>query len=207
MDINQFVLFVIGLLAIFSPAASISVFANSTKGFSRDIQKTMALRITLFYLLIILVMAWGGQIILKVLGISVESLQVVGGLLLIIAGLPLCINYGTSDAQAQILKSKDWKNILMVPLTFPITVGGAGISYVIITMQESTGLTDSLLITLGILITGFLIWLTYYFAGPISSKLGPGATDIFSKIAGIILMALGVTILAAGVTTLFPGLA
>ena len=206
MEFKQFFLFIIGLLAIFSPAASISVFANATKDYARDIQRKMAKRIALFYLVIILLMTWAGQIVLNILGISVESLQAVGGVLLILAGLPLCISYGSAQKEEEKIKSKSWRSVLMVPLTFPITVGGAGISYVIVIAGQDKGIFDLAALSLCVAIVTFTIWLTYYFAGPITKKLGPGGIDILSKVAGIILMALGFTIMAAGLTTLFPGL-
>ncbi|MBU0731972.1 hypothetical protein KKC88_03775 [Patescibacteria group bacterium] len=207
MDIKTFFLFIIALLAIFSPAASISIFASSTKHFARSTQRKMALRIALIYLVITLSFYLGGQIILQVLGISISALQVVGGLLLVIAGIPLCTNLPVPGQNFDEIEDTKWKSIVIVPLTFPITVGGAGLSYVIVTSTVISGVFDNLIICAGIIFVAFFIWLTYYFAGPISEKLGGGGRDILSKVAGIILMALGFMILAQGMLATFPGLA
>ena len=203
----MFFLFVIALLAIFSPAASISIFATSTKHFARKTQRKMAFRIALIYLGVMLLFFIGGQIILQVLGISIDALQVVGGLLLMLAGIPLCTNIKIPGQDLDKIEDTKWKSIVIVPLTFPITVGGAGLSYVIVTAGAVPGVVNNLIISGAIMLVAFLIWLTYYFAGPISEKLGPGGTDILTKVAGIILMALGFMILAQGLITAFPGLA
>ena len=207
MDIKQFAFFIIALLAIFSPAASISIFATSTKHLARKTQRRMAKRIALIYLVITLFFYLAGQIILQVLGVSIESLQVVGGVLLLLAGIPLCTNLPMPGQNLDKVEDTKWRSIVVVPLTFPITVGGAGLSYVIVTAGVIQGVTDNLIICGGIFVVAFLIWLTYYFAGPISDKLGAGGTDILSKVAGIILMAIGFMILAQGLISSFPGLA
>jgi multiple antibiotic resistance protein len=207
MDINSFFMFVVALLAIFSPAASISIFATTTKHFPRKTQRKMARHIALIYLGITLVFYIGGQVVLQVLGISIDALQVIGGLLLMIAGIPLCTNMSFPGQNLDNIKDTNWKSIVIVPLTFPITVGGAGLSYVIITAGVINGIADNLIICGGIIVVAIIIWLTYYFAGPISDKLGPGGTDILSKVAGIILMSLGFMILAQGLLSTFPGLA
>lgn len=206
MDINSFFIFVIALLAIFSPAASISIFATSTKHFSRKTQRKMARHIALIYMGITLVFYVCGQIVLQVLGISIDALQVVGGLLLMIAGIPLCTNIIFPGHDLDKTKDTNWKSIVIVPLTFPITVGGAGLSYVIITAGVVDGIVNNLIICGGIAVVAFVIWLTYFFAGPISDKLGPGGTDILSKVAGIILLSLGFMIMAQGLLSTFPGL-
>lgn len=207
MSIETFFLFVIALLAIFSPAASISIFATSTKHFARQTQRKMARRIAVVYLVVTLVFYIAGQFILQVLGISIDALQVVGGILLMIAGLPLCTNLPVPGENFDNVEDTKWRSIVIVPLTFPITVGGAGLSYVIVTAGAVSGIGDNLIICGGIVLVALVIWLTYHFAGPISDKLGAGGTDILTKVAGIILMALGFMILAQGLISSFPGLA
>lgn len=207
MTIETFFLFVIALLAIFSPAASTSIFATSTKHFSRATRKKMARRIALIYLLVTLTFYIAGQIILQVLGISIEALQVVGGMLLMIAGLPLCTNLPVPGENFDKVDDTKWRSIVIVPLTFPITVGGAGLSYVIVTAAAVSGIVNNLIVCGGIVLVSLIIWLTYHFSGPIYDKLGAGGTDILTKVAGIILMALGFMILAQGLISTFPGLA
>ena len=207
MSANQFVLFVTGLIVVFGPPANISVFAALTANYPRSVQRRMALRVALSYALSLIVIAWLGERILSLLGISVPALQAAGGLLLLITGFQM-ISGDTSNLTAHSMRGApgEWRALAAVPFTFPLAVGGATISLVIATATAFDRIPDMLAITAAIVGVAVFVWLTYFFAPPLSRRLGVVGIDILTRVTGIIVLALGFSLVATGLIGLLPGL-
>ena len=89
--LNELLLFLIALFAVFSPFAVIGPYAVFTKGYSKRIQHKIAFRVSLSSALVLIVCAWAGEALLRYLGISVEALGAAGGLVLILSSLPMIL--------------------------------------------------------------------------------------------------------------------
>ena len=90
-----------------------------------------------YYLGAILVVTWAGRPLLTVLGLSLPALRVAGGFVLLLAAVPMVTQYQRGDArkeaqlEAGAAKSGSWAQLVAVPLTFPISIGGATVAAVI----------------------------------------------------------------------------
>lgn len=211
LPLRQVLLFQIALFSMFSPFAVIAPFVNLTTEYPRRIQRKMAFRVSLFSMLTLLATAWAGDVLLKLLGISLEALAAAGGTILIVSSIPMVLKGDSPrkkvDRNIIDEMSEDWKSIVVSPLVFPLTIGAGSISLVITQASRAGGFLDRAVISVVILLHGFVMWATYSFAGPLSRRIGRQGNAVITRIGGIILLSLAFILLTDGLRVLLPGLA
>ncbi len=208
---DQILLCFVSMVATLSPLGIISPFSALTSDYSRDIQKKIAFRVSLYCTLCMIILAWVGELLLKILGISLPTLTATGGLILLLNSLPLALKGSSSrkkvDPDAIDIDESDWNDLVVTPLIFPLTLGAGVISLVITYAGQMQTIGDRLIFNGVILSQGLIILLIYYFAGPLSRKIGPQGNMVMNRIAGIILLSLAFNLLTTGLKGLLPGLA
>src|SRR5437899_6417830 len=71
------------------PIGNVAIFAGLTASLTRAERRRTALRATVYAAVILVVAVVAGQIILDGIGIHLHSLQVAGGIILFLFGLPM----------------------------------------------------------------------------------------------------------------------
>ncbi|HAK46856.1 MAG TPA: hypothetical protein DCO79_13185 [Spirochaeta sp.] len=214
---NELLLFQIALFAIFSPFAVIGPFSVLTDGFSRAIRIRLAIRVSIYSTIILILLSWGGEVLLRVLGISVEALGAAGGLVLILSSLPMIMRGETQrkkvkppedvDASENGDDDEGWESMIVTPLVFPLTVGAGSISLVITQAGMVEGVGDRLAITGCLIIHCFIFLATYLFSVPLAARMGGKGSAVITRVGGIILLSLAFIIFTNGLKVLLPGLA
>ena len=213
-------MFQIALFAILSPFAVIGPFSALTEGYSSRTRSKVAARVGYYSFLILIVVAWAGELVLKFLGISIQSLEAAGGLVLILSSLPMILKGEAprkkvrSEDEVEITSSnnyeeieKGWENNVVSPLVFPLTIGAGSISLVITQVGQVAGIGDRLAVTVCLVIHGLIILATYLLAASLSVKLSEKGTAVVTRVGGIILLCLAFEIFCDGIRQLLPGLA
>jgi multiple antibiotic resistance protein len=151
---------------------------------------------------VLIISAWIGQWLLEVLGVTVSGLTVAGGIALLLTGLPLMLNgtnrQPTKDDIVEASEQEDWRSIVVVPLTFPLSVGGATAAIVIATASRWDTVPNLTAITLVCALMALIVFATHYFSGPIAEKLSPGNMDILARLSGVVLVAIAAQLLVRG---------
>src|SRR5919197_4632766 len=93
------------LFPIVDPIGNAPTFAALTRGWSRDDRRREARRAAILMALILLVFAAAGEPLLHFFGVSLESLQVAGGLIIGFAGFQMVVSpprahVSTDEAQS-----------------------------------------------------------------------------------------------------------
>lgn len=199
---EQLLILFTSLFAIFSPPAALGPIATISGDYPRHIQRRIATQITVAYAGVLIVAAWVGQWLLEVLGVTVSGLTVAGGIALLLAGLPLMLNGAKRQpSEAEITQASaqdEWRTIVVVPLTFPLSVGGATAAIVIAAASRWDTVPDLIAISLVCLVMAVVIFATHYLSGPIAKRLSPQNMDILSRISGIVLVAIAAQLLVRG---------
>ena len=172
----------------------------------------MARRTAIFYAITILVVTWAGRPLLNVLGLSLPALRVAGGFVLLLAALPMVTLDQKSDTQKEAEvevaaeSSGSWVEIVAVPLTFPISIGGATVAAVIADTRERPDLIHALATSVVCLAMTGVVWLTLRSAVPLTRRMSRGAMAALTAISGLILLCIAFQVIAAGLRGLLPGL-
>jgi multiple antibiotic resistance protein len=145
-----------------------------------------------------------GTLLLKVFGVSLSMVKIVGGIILTRIGFELfapspsgkIIPVGANGAEGQ-------ESVSFVPLAMPIMFGPGGIATLIgmaATMHLSLGGFETYVASfLAIAATMLVTCLSLTYAGKILTKIGPKGIDAATRITGFFVSAMGMGLFLGGV--------
>lgn len=201
--------FVIALFAIMTPFAAIPIFLSLTEGQSEQ-EKARIARTAVLTIAVLLVMsAFLGDSILRLIGTSLSSFRVGGGLVLLLMALAMMSAQVSTVQQTkeEADEAAQKRAIGVVPIGIPLLAGPGSISTVIIQMERSADLAHRAAVVACILFVCALVWGALALATPIGDRLGRTGLNILNRLFGLLLAAIAVEVIAAGLRALFPGLA
>jgi multiple antibiotic resistance protein len=172
----------------------------------------MARRTAAFYAVAILATVWAGRPILVMLGLSLPALRVAGGFVLLLAAIPMVTQYQRSDSkkeaelEAAAAKNSNWVQLVAVPLTFPLSIGGATVAAVIAATGNKASLTRAIATTVLCLLMTGVVWLTLRSAIPLTRRISRASLAAVNALSGLLLMCIAFQVMAAGLRDLLPGL-
>jgi multiple antibiotic resistance protein len=180
------------LFIILDPLLSVPIFAAMTKGqTATEIHKqafiAVAVAGSLMYLFLIF-----NKMIFEILGLSLPSFQIAGGILLFLLGIQeaLGIEIGHCKEHA--------KTAAGVVIGTPLLCGPGTITTVMLLSKDYGILIPFVAITISLLAT----WAILYYSELIQRILGEVVTDIMGKVLGMLVAAIAVKIIASGVMAL-----
>ena len=199
----------IALIALVNPLGVLPMFISLTQDFT-PAQKQRAIRTAAFTVVaVISTCALLGEQIIKFFGISTASLQVAGGLLILLMSLSM-LNAQPSGAKttAEERDEAEHKDTIgVVPLGIPLLTGPGAMSTVIVLAGKSHHASDyAALIGSGVVIAA-LVWLTLQMAQPIARFMGRTGINIATRIMGLLVAAVAVEFIVEGLKTMLPSLA
>ena len=207
MTLQQLLLLFVSLFTLFSPLANIGPFASLVGHFPRADQRKLAFAVFVNCLVVMLLFVWVGEALFSVLGINSNSLSVTGGIALMIAGLPMMLGTSKPEEVEEGKESKTWRDMAVIPMTFPMSIGGTTAAYIVSASGFAKNTIDLVAISVVVVLFGVVIWLTHLFSPPLAARLNPDARAILNRIGGIVLVTIAVQLLASGLKGLFPVLA
>jgi multiple antibiotic resistance protein len=182
------------LLVIVDPPGMVPVFLALTGTMPAKQRIRAGTQAVALALGVIVVFAVAGQTLLDYLHVQLPALQGAGGLLLVLVALQLLT--GKTDAPEE---QGGTTNVALVPLGTPLLAGPGAIVATMLFVQRADGLTDQVIIGLGILAVMLTVWIVLRFSGLIVKLLRPGGIEVLTRIAGLLLAAIAVQLIADAV--------
>ena len=195
VDISVLVKAFVAVFVLADALGNIPIVLVLTKGMEPEQRNSIVDRASIVATLVLLAFAFGGQWILKYLDISMGSLQIAGGLLLLIIALRML------EGELDTPVVEQGRDIAITPLALPLLAGPGTLSTVMLLMSESPD--AQLSVVIGIVSAMLVSWLIVRQAGHIDPWLGPEGALIVMKLLGFLLAALAVEIGSAGIRELF----
>ena len=183
------------LWVILDPPGLLPVFIGLTRSMSSKERKSAALRASLVALGVIALFAIFGKVILKYLQISVEALQISGGLLLLLVALQILM--GQYDEVKEDVNRA--VNVAVVPLGTPLLAGPGAIVAMMVAVQNNDGVLGYSLVAGALILAMITVYLFLRFAAGIHRVLKDAGTILLTRIAGVLLAAIAVQMMADGV--------
>jgi multiple antibiotic resistance protein len=209
MTINDVLILITGLLTLFCPPVMMPVYAAVTGHFPDTGQRLIAIRLCIWISAILIGVVWGGQLILRMLGLTLGALTLTGGFVLCTMSIPMMRGTHANDENngAAKLEYPKWANYIAVPLIFPLSIGSAIVSLIISTSCRFHTIADLCVISAVCALLGIVIGVTYASSASWCRKLGDVAISVVERLSGIVLTAIAFQMVAQGLKDLLPGLA
>ena len=174
----------ITLVVIMDPLGSAPIFISLTAGLTPGARRRAALLAAAAAGGLIVVFALFGRLVLDYLHVSVESLTIAGGLLLLLVALQML----RGDEMAQ----PETANIALVPLATPLLAGPGAIAAVMVLTRRYEDAPGRLGVILGILATVVVVAVGLMLAARIARLLHPSVIQLLTRVLGLLLAAIAV---------------
>jgi multiple antibiotic resistance protein len=138
-----------------------------------------------------LVFLFFGQFILRVMGISVGSFAIAGGLILLV----LSIRHMTSGRIMELIREE---MVAVVPIGTPLTVGPATITTLLLLATQF----PIYMVLVSFALNMLIAWAIFIVGGQIARFLGQGGLKAVSRVFSLLLAAIAVTMIIHGLEML-----
>jgi multiple antibiotic resistance protein len=181
----------IALLALINPLGVLPMFISLTQGHTAKEKQRTIRTAALTVIAVVTVCALLGEQIIAFFGISTASLQVAGGLLILLMSLSM-LNAQMGGARTTVEEQDEAEN--------------KAISTVIVYANKAHGAQDyAVIIGCGVVLAA-LVWLTLQLAQPINRIMGRSGINIATRIMGLLVAAVAVEFIVEGLKTMLPAL-
>lgn len=194
---------VITFFAIMDP---IGISAVALSILSPNITKTeinkVAYKTTYTIIISFFVVIIAGEFVLKVFGLDINSLKVMGGLVLLLMALSMIsgnIKVKSND------EDKLNEELAIIPIAIPIVFGTGLFSTIIIFKHEADGFIDLASISVAYCLNAIIFYFIFKNSIHIKRYLGQTGQNVITKLMGLIVGALAIQFIISGVVTLAKG--
>jgi multiple antibiotic resistance protein len=180
----------------------IPVFAGLTQGASTGYKRKMAGKAAAISLGICVLFALVGARFLELMGISLSSFRIAGGVLLFLIALEMVFARpsGTRTTTPEEEECRKRDDISVFPLAFPFIAGPGALATILLTVAEVSGKP---LLFAGFLVVVALVLITCWaimLATPrLITVLGVTGANVINRLSGVVLAALAVQFIVEGI--------
>lgn len=191
------------LFSVINPLGTVPIFVGLTQEYSASERSRTSLLTAVNIFVILLISFFTGRFILHFFGISIESLRIAGGLIIVTSGFALLTG---SFSKHKGMEKERVKNdafqrdsVSLTPLAIPMLAGPGSISLPI-GMYEDYSIIPEKIITiiaiLGVCLATFLVLRSSHY---IVKMLGASGINAISRIIGFIVIAIGIEYISSSI--------
>ncbi|GAA0321698.1 MarC family protein [Psychrobacter aestuarii] len=210
---TEIIKIILAFMVLINPFSALTLFVDLTRGYSMHNRRKVARVAGLTIFVTISFFTIAGETLLNLLGISIGSFQLAGGILVFLIAINMMNGDGNPLKPDQDNFDVDHVHgappsiaSAVVPLAIPMMIGPGGISTVIIYSAQISGIVRVSAVLIAGLFISVFCYLALMAAGRIGRVLGDAGLNIMSRIMGMLLAAVAVEIIVNGLRTLFPDL-
>ncbi len=213
MILNDYVLYFIfaftSIFIIVNPIEATMVFVSLTSGTDANEKRRISWRSASVAFMIAFLFAIAGNLVLRLFGITVDSMRVAGGILLFIVAIDMLRGgrYQRKVTEAELDDANYREDISIFPLATPLLTGPGAITTVIVLMGAASTLLEKSIVIIALILTFMTTYYILRFSEIIDNALGVTGIMVLTRIMGLILGAISVDFVAIGAWNLYRSLA
>jgi multiple antibiotic resistance protein len=207
MSFELFVSAVISIFVMADPFGNIPIFLGLTGGMSGTERRYVISKASLVATIILVVFAIVGKPFMDLLSISLNSLRIAGGILLLLIALDMLMGKETraKKIDGPPAEDEDYDSIAVTPMATPLITGPGAMTVTMVYMNEAAGF-DKLWILGAILIAMVASWIIVINSDLLFSIFHRDGTRVLTKVMGIVLAAIATGMMLNGISGAFPAL-
>ncbi len=204
--IEYAVIVVFALLPIANPFSTAPSFIGLTQGYSTSEKVLLAKKACIYMALILLVFLIAGSLLMTFFGITINSLRVAGGLIILFIGFRMLFPEKEQVVSVdQTSNSNNADDIALVPIALPMLSGPGAISVVIGMSAEISAreagferVIGYCIVGVGIILTSLICFIVLRMSTRVVDYFGENGISAFTRIMGFFLICIGVEFLLGG---------
>lgn len=188
------------LFALINPLGILPPFLTLTNEFNASEKRAIARKGVITAFIILIGFSLTGQFIFAFFGISVDSLRIVGGIILFFIGYEMMqarFNRPRQEDESPVEYASD---IAITPLAIPIVSGPGAIATAIVLSEGAPNPIAWIGFVLVIAVILLITWLGLISAERIMQILGDNGNKVLMRIMGLLVMVIAVEFFFAGLT-------
>jgi multiple antibiotic resistance protein len=181
------------LFPVVAPIPMAPVFVSLTAQSSEAERMRVALKSSLLVFALLVLFLFAGEPLLHAFGISLEALQIAGGIIVGLTGLAMV------QQPVLVAEVDDRGNIAFSPLAIPLLAGPG--AFGVLMALEARRASDVALpgFVIGIALIAVSVYICFVFSAQIVRFVGAAPIDALRRIFGLIVMAIGVEMVVHGI--------
>ncbi|PZX92509.1 stress protection protein MarC [Flavobacterium aquariorum] len=192
---DLFIYLFVALFSVLNPIGTVPIFVGLTQGDSKQECSRISLWTSINVFLILIISFFIGKYVLSFFGISIDSLRIAGGLIIVSSGFSLLS--GKFNKKRGINKkietdAQKRNDIALTPLAIPMLAGPGSISLLIAFYQEHNSTNELIIASIAILAIAIAIFIILRSAHYLAQILGASGIVAISRIVGFIVIAIGI---------------
>lgn len=197
------------IFVIVNPIEATLVFVTLTATQDKKEKSRIYRRATIVAFAIAILFSIGGDAVLRIFGITVDSLRVAGGILLFLVAIDMLrgVRQQKKVTEAEIEDANQREDVSIFPLAIPLLTGPGAITTVVVLMGAAGDTTEKGLVLMAILLTFVATFVILKFSEYIDQALGITGIMVMTRIMGLILGAVAVNFVAVGAWNLYRTMA
>jgi multiple antibiotic resistance protein len=213
MDISELLLYFMyaftTIFIIVNPVEATLIFVTLTTNLNSEERCLIYRRSTLVAFAMAILFSLAGDVVLRLFGITVDSLRVAGGILLFLVAIDMLRGArqqnNVTEAELQDANLRD--DISIFPMAIPLLTGPGTITVVVVLMGEAHSFMEKGLVLLAICLTFLATFFILKSSEYIDMVLGITGIMVLIRVMGLFLGALAVTFVATGTWNLYRAMA
>ena len=178
------------LFIIVDPFGNVPIFMGLTEKLNNAQRSKVFNTAISVGVVLLLVFAFTGHEIFLIFGISVESFEVAGGLLLLITSMRILVSGSLYES------TEPMESLGAVPIAMPLLVGPGAITTTILNLK----LYGTLVTIVSVLVVLFLTWVILRYVNSIYRVLGKTGSVVIARVMSLLLAAIAVQFILVGIT-------
>lgn len=200
MDFGFLVKKLVTLIALVDPFLIAPLFLTATVNMTEEARVKFARQLGLTVALGLLIGGLLGMHVLSLLGVSIGSMQLAGGLIALVVALAMVL---AKEEEVKTTVSNPKGSL--VPLGMPLLVGPAALAYVMAT-SEIHQAWDVVNVVIPPVLVGMLTWVVLGTAAKTQQFVSKDVLTVMERVGGFLLAAIAMEMMATGLRALFPKL-
>ncbi len=206
MDLFIYLFF--ALFSVLNPIGTVPIFVGLTQDYDKKERSRVSLWTAIDVFIILIISYFIGQYVLKFFGISIDSLRIAGGLIIVSSGFSLLTGKfsktrGINKQVEQEIQNRN--DIALTPLAIPMLAGPGSMSLLIAFYQENHTTNAIFASCFAILAVSLIIFLMLRSAHYLSKILGASGIVAISRIIGFIVIAIGIQYIVSALINIIKG--
>lgn len=191
----------IPIFIIIDASGIVPVYISLTERFSEEERKKIVNRSIVVAIIVLFAFAFFGNFIFDFLNISIQALEIAGGILLFLIAIDMLFarKSRTVYSEDQEKESMERESIAIFPLAIPLLTGPGAITTVMVLMNTTQTLVEKAMIIMAIILTFIIAKILLDKSSSLMRFLGKTGLQVITRIMGIVVATIATQFIINGV--------